>query len=424
MEGQRDFYGQWNRPEAFIARLKSDPVISQENKDTILAFIEDIEARGLSASRVRKYISAFRALLNIAHEEGLEGFTFKDATEADIRTLAIAINRSDRYKEWTKTGYKVAIKQMYKFLTGEERPDITKCIKTTPKSYKRTVPEDLLSREEVEALILACQNERDRAFISVLYESGARIAELASMRVKDVTFNGSHVSVLLPEGKTGPRRLPLVDSIGYLRTWLRVHPLAEMDRDGHLWVKVEKLGRTRDGKKGGAVAMNYAAIVSMLRKRADRAKIPRSKVNPHNFRHSRATELANKLTEAQMCQYFGWVPGSDMTATYVHLSGRDLDKTMLDMHGLTEEEVPTEPRVCPSCGERNPAGARYCNRCQFALDTEAALSLNENRGGLDQGLDELLKQPGVLEGIVNGAKDKAKVLQILARIAGNGESTG
>jgi hypothetical protein len=32
-------------------------------------------------------------------------------------------------------------------------------------------------------------------------------------------------------------------------------------------------------------------------------------VNPHHFRHSRATQLANWLTEAQLCAWFGWVQG-------------------------------------------------------------------------------------------------------------------
>ncbi len=35
----------------------------------------------------------------------------------------------------------------------------------------------------------ACMNSRDRAMIPLLYESGARIGEIGSMRVKDVSFD-------------------------------------------------------------------------------------------------------------------------------------------------------------------------------------------------------------------------------------------
>jgi hypothetical protein len=46
---------------------------------------------------------------------------------------------------------------------------------------------------------------------------------------------------------------------------------------------------------------------------------------------SRATYLANYLTEAQMCAWFGWVPGSRVPGRYVHLSGRDIDQAYVSM---------------------------------------------------------------------------------------------
>lgn len=45
-------------------------------------------------------------------------------------------------------------------------------------------------------------------------------------------------------------------------------------------------------------------------------------LNPHHFRHSRATFLATKFKEAQLCGWFGWVQGSTVPGEYVPLSGR------------------------------------------------------------------------------------------------------
>jgi hypothetical protein len=61
-------------------------------------------------------------------------------------------------------------------------------------------------------------------------------------------------------------------------------------------------------------------------------------LHPHLFRHSRATYMANFLTEAQMNAYFGWVQGSDMPAVYVHLSGRDIDDAVLKANGIMKSE--------------------------------------------------------------------------------------
>ena len=76
----------------------------------------------------------------------------------------------------------------------------------------------------------------------------------------------------------------------------------------------------------------------MLKSVAQNAGIDKP-INPHHFRHSRATDLAKKLTEAQLCQYMGWIQSSKEAATYVHLSGRDMDKAILTLHGLAEEET-------------------------------------------------------------------------------------
>ena len=56
----------------------------------------------------------------------------------------------------------------------------------------------------------------------------------------------------------------------------------------------------------------------------------KKRVNPHSFEHARASNLANVLTEAQMKEYLGWVGDSKMAATYVHLSGRNVDNAQWD----------------------------------------------------------------------------------------------
>lgn len=63
----------------------------------------------------------------------------------------------------------------------------------------------------------------------------------------------------------------------------------------------------------------------MLFKKAARKTKIRKRCNPHIFRHSRATLLAQHLTEAQLKQVFGWTQSSKMASVYVHLSGRDND---------------------------------------------------------------------------------------------------
>lgn len=102
--------------------------------------------------------------------------------------------------------------------------------------------------------------------------------------------------------------------------------------------------------------------------------------NPHHYRHSRASYLANEMTEAQLCEWFGWVQGSDVPAKYVHLSGRDIDNAYNEIHGLAPEEEEEQTKTvqeCPRCQELNEPNDRFCSRCGQALEIDAAEELEQ-----------------------------------------------
>lgn len=81
---------------------------------------------------------------------------------------------------------------------------------------------------------------------------------------------------------------------------------------------------------------DYNAYREMLRVVATRAGISK-RINPYSLRHARATHCAQWMTEAQMCEFFGWVQGSRQPRIYVHLSGRDVDPTILAHYSLSEK---------------------------------------------------------------------------------------
>ena len=122
----------------------------------------------------------------------------------------------------------------------------------------------------------------------------------------------------------------------------------------------------------------------MLKEVALRSGI-RKDVNPHNFRHSRASYLANKLKEPQMRMFFGWAKDSDMTGTYVHLSGRDIDDAILEVHGMKNHE-PQSPektlatKTCPRCEKVNGATDTICLKCGLPLNEKEMMEIgNKNK---------------------------------------------
>lgn len=338
------------------ARFYSNPRISKQNREAVREFIRYCASEGLSEVRIIKYFTLFSKLQKLSDYR----FNFLKATEDDIRDLVVNINRSDS-AEATKKDLKVAVKKFYKTMNGGKAPEKVSWIKCTIKKNKRKLPDQLISVSEVEKLINACKNDRDRAIIATLYYAGLRVGELGSLRIKDAVFEESGVRINVPEGKTGARSILVIEVEPYLMSWINVHPSQE-DLDAPLWVDLQ------NGK-----CLRYDAIRMMLRKKSKVAGVRASKVNPHNFRHSRATYLANYLTESQMCAFFGWTQGSEMPSTYVHLSGRDLDSTLMEMHNLQpiKKHDNREPRQCSRCSKTNPPDALFCMRCRTALTPEA-----------------------------------------------------
>ena len=344
--------------EAAVRDLE-EAEIGKRNKELVLKFHHDLLAEGLSELRVIKYV---RLLKRIAEWLGKD---FDKAEEGDIRRVVAQIEKSE-LQEWTKQNYKVAIKRFYRWLyklpPGKD-PEITEWIRTTVKNNGKKLPEDLLSEDEVKAMIDATPHTRDKALIAVLWDAGLRVGEAGSLKVKNVIFD-DYGAVLVVHGKTGYRRVRVIWAVPYLMDWLEQHPLKD-DPEAPLWVKIWN-GKTE--------AMNYYGIRKQIQTAAKKAGI-KKRIHPHIFRHSRATYLAKHLTEAQMKEYFGWTQSSDMAAVYVHLSGRDVDDAILKLHGLKkdEEEEKPKPKKCPRCKQINPTSAYFCVRCGAVLDLQAAI---------------------------------------------------
>jgi len=70
-----------------------------------------------------------------------------------------------------------------------------------------------------------------------------------------------------------------------------------------------------------------------------------------------------------------------MPATYVHLSGRDVEQKDLMRAGLLEAAEdytsPTAPVRCPRCKTFNTSDAKFCNTCSLVLDPKVADEIDQ-----------------------------------------------
>jgi integrase len=370
--------------------------ISKRNKSFIIGFTDESFANGLSKGRVLKYFLFLRKLAIWLSKD------FDKASIQDIKALVAEIERQS-FVPYTKKEIKTILRKLYKWLRGtKEYPPEVEWIKP----YCRTIPkvklpEELLSENDVIKLINAARSPRDKAFLAMLYETGCRIGEILFIKIRQINFDqyGGYVVV---DGKTGPRRIRLISSVPYLTDWLNAHP-QKNSPDAWLWTGP----RCR--------CLKYNSVLSLFARISKRADIKKH-IHPHLFRHSRATFLANHLTEAQMKEYFGWVRSSDMATVYVHLSGRDVDDALLKLHGITKddsekERISLKPKTCDKCELSNPSTNLFCRRCGHPLDTETSIRLVKeqmDRKEADNLLDTMLQDPRFKELFLDKVKEILK----------------
>jgi site-specific recombinase XerD len=391
-----DIYNHERILEALLKRIKESN-LSDSNKKYILGFHRHCLSNGLSVSKTVRYLQDLKILAEWLCKD------FNEATKGDIEELAAKLETS-KYAKWTKKGLKIILKKFYKWLRQVEEgyPLEVKWIKTAMKRNGEGLPE-ILTEAEVVAMINATKEERNKALISTLYESGCRIGELMNLRIKDITFNdnnGIDTATLVLSGKTGARRILLISSVPYLQSWLNKHP-DKNNQEAYLWIKTTKLPAT------------YSRIKTIIKDIAKRAGIQK-RVYPHLFRHSRASYLANFLTEAQMKEFFGWTQSSQMCQVYIHMSGRDVDNAILKSYGIKtnnqeEQEVMLKPQKCERCQELNESTNQFCKRCGLVLKEETRNEMLKNemdRQQADEVMNELVKDKEVLKFLIHKIKEK------------------
>ncbi len=344
------------------ATLKKDRIISEADKKLLIDFTEHLKAKGLTAGRVTKY------MLNLLTLRRQMRCDFAQADRKEIERLMSWLNSSD-YSPHTKLDYKGELKRFYKWLRyGSTDPDVpfppeVAWIKENMKRNELKQPE-ILTEDEVKAMIEVAEKTRDKAFIAVIYEGGFRIGEILAARMEDLTFD-SMGARLRVRGKTGERTVRLISSAPLLARWVEEHPMKD-NPQAPLWISLASNYRDR------LESVSYERTVKMLKLTAQKAGI-KKRIYPHLFRHSAATRDAKYLTESELKVKFGWTGSSDMAGTYVHLASVDLDSKLAAVYSGEPVEPPKPsfvPIKCPRCGVQNTPGQRFCGNCGTPLNPD------------------------------------------------------
>jgi site-specific recombinase XerD len=295
----------------------------------------------------------------------------KEVTRQDIEDYILY--RKQKVGQTTVHNGIISLRSFYKWAktNGEYclEDDLFKNIKT--RQPKNNLPVDaILLPEDVLKLRDAANNQRDRALVMVLWDSAIRKGELLNINIGHIQFD-KYGAVVIVNGKTGKRRIRLIDSVPDLQLYINMHPLKDKS-DEPLFITDRKYD-------GNYRRLNEQTINNILNSLADRAGINK-RIFVHLLRHSRLSFLAKQgFNEMELRIYAGWTKESNMPATYLHLSGADIEMKILQKNGFIEDDTKEKQEVmkpieCPRCYTKNPVGAKYCYKCSMILDQKTAIS--------------------------------------------------
>ena len=384
------------RYERVLERIKTNPNISEQDKKIILKFNDYCLSDGIGIAKIERYLG------DTMKFSGMLKKPFSEANKEDIRRVIGDLNQMGLAEE-TKRCFKIMLRKLYRIIRGIEEkgeyPEEVKWISLKLTSSHKKLPEELLTEEEIIKIIQKTEKVRDRAMLSVLAESGCRISEVGTMQIKHVSFEqyGARLTV---NGKTGMRKILVINCTPYLQEWINQHPFND-NSESYLWI-------APNGE-----FLSYTRISTILKESVKRAGI-KKRVYPHLFRHSRATLLANIMSDSALKNYLGWTQGSNMARVYIHMSGKETDNSILELNGIKvdkeKKESKLKPKACIRCHTINEVTNRFCKLCGLVLNKEEADKIVEEdfkRKQADDVMNKLVNDPEILELIKKKLSDNS-----------------
>lgn len=226
-----------------------------------------------------------------------------------------------------------ALRQFYRFLLQDNvRGDDPTSRLDAPKRA-RSLPKTL-SVEEIEALIAAAENARDRALIELLYGAGLRVSELVSLPMRAAPRPGQDHMII--EGKGGKERLVALG--GAALEALAAHVAEREAALPKVESRREKAQRwlfpsmsAADGK------LTRRRVAQILEAAAVKAGISPARVSPHVLRHAFATHLVEGGADLRTVQTLLGHADIATTQIYTHVAEGRLKTLVETKHPLAKK---------------------------------------------------------------------------------------
>ena len=252
--------------------------------------VNELKIRGYSRKTIRSYLFHVEKYIGsgLNPKEFLLQMVDRQKSKSTIRVAGFAV--------------KFYLKHVENKADGSINAEINKI--PNIKSEKK-LPE-ILSKKEIEDMVLTTKNLKHRLIIQMIYAAGLRAGEVINIQWKDIDFGRNTIHIKLAKGAK--------DRVVMLSSRLKKGLLMlTKERDGMIFKS------SRDRK------YSLGSIEKIVKNAALKAGI-KKKITPHSLRHSFATHLLEKGTDIRYIKELLGHARVETTMIYTKVSNRDLIK--------------------------------------------------------------------------------------------------
>jgi integrase/recombinase XerD len=284
-----------NKKNTKVAVIKKS--LSIDHKIALDIFRKQLKIRNYSDSTIDNYAHMIEMLL---------GYSKKEVSNIDINDIS-----DFQYHYWINNKYSNATQRMFVgavklFFPIIENKHIDIDAIPLPKKEKR-LP-NVLSQEEIVALLRATKNMKHKLIITLLYSSGLRISELINLKITDIHLD--RLQIMVVKGKGFKDRMVNLSAVAasMIRTYL-----LEYKPNQYLF--------------NGNHSLRYTetSIRKVLERAAKKAGMQR-KVWPHLLRHSYATHMLENGVNLRYVQELLGHSSINTTQIYMHIARNNLSQ--------------------------------------------------------------------------------------------------
>jgi integrase/recombinase XerD len=273
--------------------------LSAENRLELNRFANWMEHKRYSSSTIETYTQAIAVFMRFIAPK-----CSAEATNEDMQRYVYQYMIPRRLSYSYQNQAINASKLFFKLITGSAL--VTEQLERPRREHK--LP-NVLSKEEVSAILKALQNQKHRTMLSLIYACGLRRSELLNLKPTHVDSKRHLLLILNAKGKKD-RVIPISDKvIGMLREYYKKYHPKE-------WLF--------EGQEEGT-QYSETSLQKVLKYALEKAYIIKP-VTLHWLRHSYATHLLESGTDLRYIQELLGHKNSKTTEIYTHVTEKSLEK--------------------------------------------------------------------------------------------------